>query len=86
MRMRDETLFTQRPMAANQPSGEGRHEGSNRAELLQQMAEDMWRDELDADRVGEENFETDVEVTQQRAMRVVSGNARFEGWDGGTDR
>jgi hypothetical protein len=37
--------------------------------------DEIWRAELDVDRVGEENFETDSEMSRGRGMRVVSGNA-----------
>lgn len=84
LQLRDEALLTQRAIAAHHASAEGREEESSRAELLQQMVEDAWRDELDADRVGEENFVTDVDTSQRRMMRVVSGNARFEAWEGET--
>ncbi|KAI1629351.1 hypothetical protein EDD37DRAFT_661313 [Exophiala viscosa] len=82
LRMRDEALFTQGTAAANPPArGIGTGEGAP-GEMLQ----DIWRDDLDADRVGEENFEPELDVTRPRTMRVVSGNARFEGWEGGPDR
>lgn len=82
LRMRDEAMFTQRTLDTNQQAdGVGIGEGP-RAELLQ----DIWRDDLDADRVGEENFEPELDVTRPRVMRVVSGNARFDGWEGGQDR
>ncbi|EXJ86635.1 hypothetical protein A1O3_03588, partial [Capronia epimyces CBS 606.96] len=78
MMMRDETLFTQRAVEAPHPGGDvGR--ARNRPGLFQAMLDDLWRDDLDADRVGEENFEGDAEVNRRGTMRVVSGNARFEG-------
>lgn len=37
---------------------------------------DQWRDELEGDRVGEENFETEIEVgdVRENGIRLVSGN------------
>ena len=82
LRIRDEAMFAQDTATANPPArGMGIGEGA-RGETLQ----DIWRDDLDADRVGEENFEPELDVTRRGTMRVVSGNARFEGWEGGPDR
>lgn len=56
--------------------------GSARARRRQrQLEEEPWRDELDADRVGEENFETNFTITPGGVMRVVSGNANRRGED-----
>ena len=52
--------------------------GNARARRRHRELGEPWRDELDADRVGEENFETDFSIRQGGAMRVVSGNARGE--------
>ncbi|KAK4935874.1 hypothetical protein LTR10_023132 [Elasticomyces elasticus] len=74
LRMRDEAMFTQGTAAANPAAGRtGTGEGA-RGEMLQ----DIWRDDLDADRVGEENLEPELDATGPRTMRVVSGNTRFE--------
>jgi len=85
LRVRDESLFAQRAFEANEAGG-GVHGDRNRVLMLHQTPDDSWRDDLDADRVGEENFEAGAQVSQRRVMRVVSGNARFEGWEGGIDR
>ncbi|KAJ9610852.1 hypothetical protein H2200_005629 [Cladophialophora chaetospira] len=80
LRMRDEAMFTRRAfqtaIAAN---------GGALAEAMPPVTNDMWREDLDADRVGEENFEVDPGVNGRRIMRTVSGNARFE-WEGPFDR
>jgi hypothetical protein len=52
--------------------------GNPRARRRHRELDEPWRDELDADRVGEENFETDFSIRQGGVMRVVSGNARGE--------
>lgn len=52
--------------------------GTARARRRHRELDEPWRDELDADRVGEENFETDFSIRQGGVMRVVSGNARDE--------
>ena len=69
LRVRDEAMFTQRSLQAN---------GNVQVEALPQMPDDVWRDDLDVDRVGEENFEADPDASQRRVMRAVSGNARFD--------
>ena len=45
-----------------------------------------WRDELEGDRVGEENWEGEVDLLAGtdvggRGIRVLSGNARWQTWD-----
>lgn len=72
LQLRDEMVLTQRALDATQDLEHPR------TDLLQHMSEGLWRDDLDADRVGEENFENETEINQRRVMRVVSGNARFE--------
>lgn len=52
--------------------------GTARERRRQRVLDEPWRDELDADRVGEENFETEFSITQGGVMRIVSGNARGE--------
>jgi hypothetical protein len=91
LRARDEALFTRRALVA--ATAQQRSVGAvgaaddndrhlqDRLEAMRQMQEDVWRDDLDADRVGEENFETGVDVNRRRTVRVVSGNARFQGGD-----
>ncbi|EXJ67772.1 uncharacterized protein A1O5_09118 [Cladophialophora psammophila CBS 110553] len=69
LRIRDESRFTQQAL-----QGDDAANGRTRAETFPLTSDDMWRDELEADRVGEENFEAGNEA---RVMRVVSGNARF---------
>ena len=70
LRLRDEAIFTQRALHTN---------GVVQAEVMPQLQTDVWRDDLDVDRVGEENFEAELEVGPRRVMRAVSGNARFDG-------
>ncbi|KAL6246663.1 hypothetical protein RBB50_005970 [Rhinocladiella similis] len=84
LRIRDEAMFTQGAVVASPPEGTGeRPRATTTAEALQ----DAWRDDLDADRVGEENFEAEIGLSHPRGMRVVSGNVRFiDGWEGGVDR
>lgn len=65
-RMRDEALLDEPTL------------GNARARRRQRELDEPWRDELDADRVGEENFETEFSIRQGGIMRVVSGNARGE--------
>ncbi|KAL2436518.1 hypothetical protein ABEF95_011535 [Exophiala dermatitidis] len=84
--MREEALFTQQATEMQQRAavaGEGDNanpaRNMPRPRLFQAMMDDIWRDDLDADRVGEENFEGDAENSRGGIMRVVSGNARFEG-------
>lgn len=73
LRLRDEALFTelgaQAAAAAN---------GGGRRETVPPMGNDIWRDDLEADRVGEENFEAETDVSRPSVMRAVSGNARFD--------
>ena len=83
MRLRDESLFTQRAAQSNRDTNANPDLG---AQPQISLPDDIWRDDLNADRIGEENFEADAEVSQRRVMRVVSGNARFEAWEGGNDR
>ena len=45
-----------------------------------------WRDELEGDRVGEENWEGELDLlagtdVDGRGIRVLSGNARWQTWD-----
>ncbi|EHY53801.1 hypothetical protein HRR83_004447 [Exophiala dermatitidis] len=84
--MREEAVFTQQATETQQGgaiAGGGdnatRARNTPRPRLFQAMMDDIWRDDLDADRVGEENFEGDAENSRGGIMRVVSGNARFEG-------
>jgi len=65
-RLRDEALLEEPAL------------GNARARQRQREADEPWRDELEADRVGEENFETEFSIRQGGIMRVVSGNARVE--------
>jgi hypothetical protein len=74
LRMRDEAMFTQQPAETD---------GRPAREPLTQLQEDPWRDDLDADRVGEENFEDLAGVGHPRVMRAMSGNARFDIWEVG---
>ncbi|KIW66239.1 hypothetical protein PV04_08439 [Phialophora macrospora] len=71
--MRDEAMFTQRGFPAATAAN-----GDAVIEALPQIPDDVWRDNLDADRVGEENFEAELDVGGRRVMRAVSGNARFD--------
>ncbi|KIW18479.1 hypothetical protein PV08_02767 [Exophiala spinifera] len=81
LRMRDEAMFTRRADAANPPEGDGTDE---RFRAAAETFQDAWRDDLDADRVGEENFESEASESHNGGMRVVSGNARFiDAWEGG---
>ncbi|KAH0839054.1 hypothetical protein AYO21_04651 [Fonsecaea monophora] len=73
LRMRDESRFTQRALEANAAAT-----GGDRVEAFSPTADDVWRDELEADRVGEENFEAGNDSSHRRVMRAVSGNARFD--------
>ena len=81
LRMRDEAMFTQR---AIQPAAAAN--GGLMAETMLAMGNDVWMEDLDADRVGEENFEAEAEVNGRRVMRTVSGNARFDAWEGAMNR
>ncbi|EXJ57592.1 hypothetical protein A1O7_07940 [Cladophialophora yegresii CBS 114405] len=71
--MRDEAMFTQRRIRAAAAANEDAE-----VEALPQIPDDVWRDNLDADRVGEENFDAGLDVGGRRVMRAVSGNARFD--------
>ncbi|EXJ87952.1 hypothetical protein A1O1_04879 [Capronia coronata CBS 617.96] len=84
---REEALFTQHGIEAQQTGAGGGDitPARNPARVFQAMMDDMWRDDLEADRVGEENFEGDADINRRGVMRVVSGNARFEGWEGGPE-
>ena len=73
LRMRDEAVFTQRAFQTTTVAAGGVAAGN-----LGPLNDDVWRDDLDADRVGEENFEADPEQGGRRVMRAVSGNARFD--------
>jgi hypothetical protein len=44
---------------------------------------EMWRDDFEGDRVGDENWEAEAEWTERGrdGMRVVSGNARGRWWE-----
>jgi hypothetical protein len=67
MRIRDEAMLHA-----------GARHATEAAHTFGQTGEDAWREELILDRVGEENFEVDLEPRGRRIMRAVSGNARFE--------
>jgi hypothetical protein len=71
--MRDEAMFTQRGFRTAAAAN-----GDAVIEALPQIPDDIWRDNLDADRVGEENFEAELDVGGRRVMRAVSGNARLD--------
>ncbi|OAP59406.1 hypothetical protein AYL99_06704 [Fonsecaea erecta] len=79
LRIRDESRFMQRALEADAAAT-----GGNRAEMLSPATDDIWRDELEADRVGDENFETGNNGGDRGVMRAVSGNARLDlgGWNG----
>ncbi|KIW23880.1 hypothetical protein, variant [Cladophialophora immunda] len=79
LRMRDESRFTQHALEADVAAT-----GRNRTEAFSPTSDDLWRDELEADRVGDENFETGHDRSHRTIMRAVSGNARFDlgGWHG----
>ncbi|OCT47311.1 hypothetical protein CLCR_02401 [Cladophialophora carrionii] len=71
--MRDEAMLTQRGLRAAAAAN-----GDAVVAALPQIPDDVWRDNLDADRVGEENLEAELDVGGRRVMRAVSGNARFD--------
>lgn len=76
LRLRDEAMFTQRQTTTNDIGGDGGNDEAARATA--EVFQDAWRDDHDADRVGEENFEMEVGPSRPRPMRVVSGNARID--------
>ncbi|KEF52288.1 uncharacterized protein A1O9_11528 [Exophiala aquamarina CBS 119918] len=67
-------------MRRNRLRGEGLFDeptpGNARVRRRQRGLEEPWRDDLNADRVGEENFEAEFSIRHGGVMRVVSGNAR----------
>ncbi|KAJ9640664.1 uncharacterized protein PV06_02398 [Exophiala oligosperma] len=83
LRLRDEAMFTQGTFAAGPPDGDGTGE---RPQAMAEALQDAWRDDLDADRVGDENFEVELLLLQPRGMRIVSGNARLDAWEGEVGR
>ncbi|KIX03268.1 uncharacterized protein Z518_06820 [Rhinocladiella mackenziei CBS 650.93] len=66
MRLRDEVLRTQQAIEAQRVLGEDINDDRFRAEALRQTPEDIWKDDLDADRVGREDFEADAEGRRQK--------------------
>ena len=73
LRMRDEAMFALGTFQPGTATNGGMREGA-----LPQMPDEVWRDDLDADRVGDENFEADPELGGRPVMRAVSGNAHFD--------
>lgn len=76
--MRVESARMRRNRLRDQALLEEPNPGTARERRRQRVLDEPWRDELDADRVGEENFETEFSITQGGVMRVVSGNVRGE--------